>query len=172
MKNFFLLITLLSITGFTFKEKPEEQGRAEKSVLLWADKTFEHYDSPRFENFNAVPTDAYFKLENKVIALKEYREEMRQSFADGEIKKPKEEFDSSLTKLNHKIDSLDKVRMDHPDKVSYFEIDFWSNIKVSNGLTAYYMHHVRLDPGFAILSAEKTSSVGKVDESIKILYRK
>jgi len=152
--------------------KTLDQEMVEKAVLEWADKTFEFYDGPRFEKFLMVPSDQYFKLENQVNALQEYREEIKQNFAAGEVKKTKEEFDLQLKKLDRKIDSLQKVMTSNTARVKSFEIDFWANIMVNNALTVYYVHHIVLDPKYQITEAKITGSIGKENDQIVILYKK
>lgn len=149
-----------------------EQEMVEKSVLEWADKTFEYYDGPRFEKFLLIPSDQFFKLENQVSSLKEYREELQQSFAAGEIKKTKEDFDLTIKKLDRKIDSLSTVMNTSVNKANGYEIDFWANIMVNNALTVYYVHHIKLDAAYQITETKITGSIGKENDQIKILYKK
>lgn len=168
-------IGVLICLGWTYRPVPGsslEQELVEKAVLEWADKTFEYYDGPRFEKFQLIPSDQYFKLENQISSLKEYKDELKQSFTAGEIKKTKEEFDASLKKLDRKIDSLQTVMTKSTNKAIGYEIDFWANIMVNNALTVYYVHHIRLDNQYKILETKITGSIGKENDQIKILYKK
>jgi hypothetical protein len=169
-----ILILAFVSTGFSYFNTAghsNEQDLSEKNILAWADRTFEYYDGPRFEKFMTVPSDAYFKLENQVNGLMEYREEYKTAFTAGEIAKSKPDFDASLAKLDRKIDSLSTILKTHPGKASYYEIDFWANIMVNNGLTVYYVHHIKLDDKFEILNAKITGSIGKENDQIRILYK-
>lgn len=165
-------VSLLAFNWFQKAPKTPEQELSEKAILEWADKTFEYYDGPRFEKFMTIPTDQFSILQSKVESLKEYKDEMKQSYAAGEIKKTKEEFDLTLKKLDRKIDSLQTVAKEFPNKSTGFEIDFWANIMVNNALTVYYVHHIKLDKQYAITEAKITGSIGKENDQIKILYKK
>ncbi|MBX7093307.1 MAG: hypothetical protein K1X56_01185 [Flavobacteriales bacterium] len=169
-----ILFVLVLIYAFRIPEisSSPEQEMVEKSILEWADKTFEYYDGPRFEKFLVIPSNDFFKLENQVSSLKEYREELKQNFAAGEIKKTKEEFEASLKKLDRKIDSLSTAMNSSVNKANGYEIDFWANIMVNNALTVYYVHHIKLDSKYVITEAKITGSIGKENDQIKILYKK
>lgn len=179
MKSF-LLTAVVLVSGWawaataqrTVEPSTEEKDYVEKSVLAWADKTFEFYNGARFEQFKAAPSDAYFKLENQVESLKEYRDELKANFASGELKKTKEEVDKMVAKTDRKIDSLQTVMKTSNLKVSNYEVDFWANIMVNNGLTVYYQHHIVLDASYNVVDYKITGSIGKPDEETKILYKK
>lgn len=175
MKRVIYIFPVLLLFAFYSKNKAaktDAQELVEKSVLEWADKTFEYYDGPRFEKFLPIPTDQFSILEGKVESLKEYRDEMKQSFSAGEIKKTKEEFDLTIKKLDRKIDSMQVLVTNFPNKNTGYEIDFWANIMVNNALTVYYVHHIKLDNQYKINEAKITGSIGKENDQIKILYKK
>ncbi len=171
------LASLIFFSGFgLYRSSPmatsKDQELTEKSVLEWADKTFEFYDGPRFEKFQMIPSNEYFKIETQVEGLKEYKEELKAGFQAGEIKKTKEEFDAQLKKLDRKIDSLTVVMNSSINKAMGFEIDFWANIMVNNGLTVYYVHHMKLDAKYAVQEGKVTGSIGKENDKIHIIYKK
>lgn len=169
-----LIIVALAALAFVTRRTPvssAEQELVEKAVLDWADQTFEYYDGPRFEKFVMIPSDQYAILEGKVESLTEYREELKQNFASGEMNKTKEEFDKTLGKLDRKIDSLNTLKNNVSGKATGYEIDFWANIMVNNALTVYYVHHMKLGPDYAIKDAKITGSIGKENDQIKILYK-
>jgi hypothetical protein len=121
---------------------PEQQDQVEKSVLAWADGTFEFYDGARFEKFEAATSTEYMKLASKLEGMKEYKKEMADNYAAGELNKTKEEFDKMVVKTDRKIDSLQTLVNTTPTGSSGFEIDFWANIMTNTGLTVYYKHHL------------------------------
>lgn len=178
MKSLLLTVVVLffgwawAATAQPIEPTVEEKDYVEKSVLAWADKTFEFYNGARFEQFKAAPSDVYFKLENQVEGMKEYREELKANFASGELKKTQEEFDKIISRTDRKIDSLQTVMKTTNLKVSNYEVDFWANIMINNGLTVYYQHHVTLDASYNVVEYKITGSIGKPEGDVKILYKK
>lgn len=171
---FFIAVLLLTLKIFLQSQSMSDHqiSMVEKSVLAWADASFEYYDGSRFENYELVPSNELFVLESKIEGLKEYREEIKQNFQSGELKKTREEVDKILARTDRKIDSLETVKKNSPAGVKQFEVDFWANILVNNGLTAYYKHHMILDPQFKILESKITGSIGKENDKTVILYKK
>lgn len=150
---------------------PENQDLVEKSVLDWADKTFEFYDGARFEKFEASVSTDYMKLQSKLEGMKEYKTELSDQFASGELSKTKDEFDKMVKKTDRKIDSLQTLVNTTPTGSSGYEVDFWANILTNNGLTVYYKHHVILNKDYMVTSHKVSSAVGKANEDQKILYK-
>lgn len=149
----------------------EHQSMVEKSVLEWADVTFEFYDGARFEDLEVATSKEYYKTEAKLNGFKEYKVEMKDMFDSGQLKKTKEEFDAMMKKTDRKIDSLQILLKNTPAGVSGFEVDFWANIMTNNGLTVYYKHHLILDAEYKVTNHTVTSSVGKTNDQQKILYK-
>lgn len=147
------------------------QDYVEKSVLSWADLTFEFYDAARFEKLEVTTSNEYMKLQNKIEGMKEYKIEMNDNFNSGSLNKSKEDFDKMMKKTDRKIDSMQTLLSKTPAGVSGFEIDFWANIMTNNGLTVYYKHHLILNADYKVINHTVTSSVGKTNEEQKILYK-
>lgn len=155
----------------TTNASPEQQDMVEKSVLSWADKTFEYYDGARFEKFEAATSTEYMKLESKLEGMKEYKKEIADQFAAGELNKTREEFDKMVARTDRKIDSLQTLVKNTPAGSSGYEIDFWANILTNTGLTVYYKHHLILNKDFVVTSEKVSSAIGKTSEEQKILYK-
>lgn len=148
------------------------QELAEKSILLWADKTFEYYDGPRFENFHEIPSQEQFILENKILVLQEFMMEKEEMFKSPENKKTKEEFEAGQAKISKKIDSLN-IMLKHVDpNAKNYEVHFWANIMVSNAVTVYYQQLMKLDSKFNVMDTKITGKVGTQPAGVKILYKK
>jgi hypothetical protein len=150
---------------------PESQDMVEKSVLAWADKTFEYYDGARFEKFEAAVSTEFMKLQSKLEGMKEYKTEISDSYTSGELGKTKEEFDKIISKTDRNIDSLQTLVNTTPAGSSGFEVDFWANILTNTGLTVYYKHHLILNKEFTVTSHKVSSAIGKTNEEQKILYK-
>lgn len=172
------LFILFATVSFALMQKTsvheantENQDLVEKAVLDWADKTFEFYDGARFEKFEASVSTEYMKLESKLEGMKEYKKEIADQYAAGELKKSKEEFDKMISKTDRKIDSLQKLVNSTPAGSSGYEVDFWANILTNSGLTVYYKHHLILNKDFVVTSHKVSSAVGKTSEEQKILYK-
>lgn len=176
MKRFLPFFAMLMLaSGYAFipvADSNPAQENVEKSVLLWADKTFEYYDGVRFENFTVVPSNEQFIVETKIETLKEFKAEMKTSFTNGELKKTKEQFDTDQKKIDRKIDSLSIVLKNIDPAGKNYEIHFWSNILVSNAVTVYYQHLVKLNSKFEVTGVKITGAVGTQPKDVKILYKK
>lgn len=175
MKPFYPLsvITICFLCAFKYSTPATEQEEfAEKSVLLWADNTFEFYDGARFENFHEIPSQEQFIIENKITAMQEFIAEQDQMFKAGEIKKSQADFDISQKKLGKKVDSLQLMFNNIDPNAKNYEVHFWANILVSNAVTVYYQHLVKLDSRFNIMSTKITGKVGTQPDGVKILYKK
>lgn len=158
-------------SGGSNTSSPENQDMVEKSVLAWADKTFEFYDGARFEKFEAAVSTDYMKLQSKLEGMKEYKTEISDQFTAGELNKTKEEYDKMVKKTDRKIDSLQTLVNTTSAGTSGYEVDFWANILTNSGLTVYYKHHVILNKDYTVTSHKVSSSVGKTSEEQKILYK-
>jgi hypothetical protein len=149
----------------------ENQDMVEKSILDWADKTFEFYDGARFEKFEAATSTDYMKLSSKLEGMKEYKQEISDQFASGELSKTKDEFDKMMSRTDRKIDSLQNLVNTTPAGSSGYEVDFWANILTNSGLTVYYKHHVTLNKDYVVTGYKMTSAVGKTNDEQKILLK-
>lgn len=170
------LFLLLAPVAFMQENKlkdnaAEHQSMVEKSVLEWADVTFEFYDGARFEELEVATSKEYYKLEAKLNGFKEYKTEMKDMFDSGQLNKTKDEFDAIMNRTDRKIDSMQTLLKNTPAGVSGFEVDFWANIMTNNGLTVYYKHHLILNAEYKVTTHTVTSSVGKTNEQQKILYK-
>ncbi len=177
MKKIYALSVLIIFGSYAFvtpvgEKATEAQEFAEKSVLGWADKTFEFYDGARFENFAEIPSQEQFIVENKIMMLQEFFTDQESMFKEGKSKKTKEEFDASQKKTSRKIDSLNVVLTKIDPKGKNYEIHFWANIMVSNAVTVYYQHLVKLDSKFNVMSTKITGKIGTQPDGVKILYKK
>lgn len=176
MKKFYaaiLFAACIVTMSFTLRFTPgEAEEFAEKGVLTWADQTFEFYDGARFENFQEIPSQEQFILENKIMILQEFMTDQESMFNSGQSKKTKEEFDASQKKTSRKIDSLSTVLSKVDPNGKNYEVHFWANIMVSNAVTVYYQHLVKLDSKFNVMSTKITGKVGTQPDGVKILYKK
>lgn len=180
MKKGFTLLLVLFFTSvpLAFMQKTsagsnptDNQDLVEKSVLAWADKTFEFYDGAKFEKFEAAVSIDYMKLQSKLEGMKEYKTEIAQQFTSGSFNKTKEEYDKIIKKTDRKIDSLQTLVNTTSAGTSGYEVDFWANILTNTGLTVYYKHHVILNKDYMVTSHKVSSSIGKTSEEQKILYK-
>ena len=176
MKPLFALLCAFIFLAFSFKSTvppgDDAQEFAEKSVLGWADKTFEFYDGARFENFHEIPSQEQFIIETKIATLQEFMLDKEAAFKSPENKKTKTEFDLGQNKLSKKIDSLTTCLNNVDPNAKNYEIHFWANIMVSNAVTVYYQHLLKLDSKFNIMSTKITGKIGTQPDGVKILYRK
>lgn len=175
MKPLYLTSVIVLCFLYAFKKpasRTEQEEMAEKSILIWADNTFEFYDGARFENFHEVPSQEQFIIENKILVLQDFMSEQDQMFKAGEIKKSQGDFDLMQKKTTRKIDSLQNM-LNHLDpNAKNYEVSFWANILVSNAVTVYYQHLVKLDSRFNVMSTKITGKVGTQPDGVKILYKK
>lgn len=173
MKRFFILACSILFIAAAFKVPANEAEEfAEKSVLDWADKTFEFYDGARFENFHEIPSQEQFIIETKIATLQEFMIDKEAAFNSPTNKKTKTEFDLGQAKLSRKVDSLTILLNQVDPNAKNYEIHFWANIMVSNAVTVYYQHLLKLDSKFNIMSTKITGKVGTQPDGVKILYRK
>lgn len=178
-KGFTLLLVLFfNSVPLAFMQKPlagsnppDNQDLVEKSVLDWADQTFEFYDGAKFEKFETSVSTDYMKLQSKLEGMKEYKTEIANQFTSGSLNKTKEEYDKIIKKTDRKIDSLQTLVNTTSAGTSGYEVDFWANILTNTGLTAYYKHHVILNKNYIVTSHKVSSSIGKTSEEQKILYK-
>jgi hypothetical protein len=163
---------LFSFAFIAPADQDEIREKVEKSVLQWADNTFEFYDGARFENFKEVPTQEAFALETKIETLKEFKVELNDMFQKGELKKTKEELDKQQAKIDRQIDSLGKLKSKIDPASKDYEINLWANIMVSNAVTVYYQHLVKLNGKFEVTGVRISGAVGTQPSGVKILYKK
>jgi hypothetical protein len=174
MKKNIALILILFNNIIYAQNKSAEQIQVERAVINWASLTFEYYEGARFEKYKKLPTREQYKIENQIADLTEYKAEMTDEYNKGKLNKSKTEFENNIKSIDQKIDSLNKVHTqlgNNPENKNDYEIDFWANIKVNNGLTVYFRHYVLLNNNFEVIKAEITGAVGKESDDLKILYK-
>jgi len=175
-KNIVILIVFFTFCSITLQgnkiDSAKDEEKVKQRVLLWADTTFYHHEEYRFEQFHAFYTEEY---QIAVLRAEMYQSKLaniEKLKAKGFYKKTDEEYEKEHTELKEKVKGLNEAKLNFKNKVEYYQILFWSNIKTNHGITVYYSHLVKLDNDYNIISAEIKSEIGKKNDKTKILYAK
>ncbi len=169
MKYLFLLLLSISLSTQA-QDEAEIKSKAEKAILSWAEKTFNHFEGSRFENFHLSPSPEYYAMSVLREEYVTFKEEIVYNFNEGTSDRTEEEVKEDTSSINKKIEELDQMlaMIDPPfDHIEYF---WWSNIQTDNGLTVYYQHQIKLDPDYKVISYRESSAVGKPD-NVEIIYK-
>lgn len=172
IKFSFIAIIVILCTSSSLITLNSDEERVQKAIISWADSIFYQYEEYRFEQFHAEYTDAY---QIATLRLKMYQgkqDNLEKSKAKGFYKKTDAEYEKELHDLATKNNELKKIIENFKNKVEFYQILFWSNIKTNQGITVYYSHLVTLDNNYKVTSATIKSEIGKKNEKTKILYAK
>jgi hypothetical protein len=169
MKYFFLLFLAISLNTVA-QDNEEIKAKAEKAIVSWANKTFNHFEGSRFENFHLSPSPEYYAMSILREEYETFKEEIVYNFNEGTSDRTEQEVKDDTANIDKKIEELDAMlaMIDPPfDHIEYF---WWSNIQTDNGLTVYFQHQIKLNPDYKVISYRESSAVGKPSD-VKILYK-
>jgi len=173
MNKLALILVSILIGYASFSQKPIKNNDKEvvmKNVVKWADSVFYFHENYRFEQFHAFYTEEFeiAMLREEMYANKLTNLEKRK--AKGFYKKTDAEYEIEHQKLVDKNKELKAAVESFTNRVDYYQIYFWSNIKTNHGITVYYSHEVKLDNNYHVTSAVIKSEIGKKNDKTKILY--
>lgn len=169
MKYLLLLIAFSSLNTFSQDEAAMKK-KAEQAIKAWADKTFEHYDASRFENFYMSPSPEYYAMSILREEYVTFKEEIVFNFTEGKSDRTEEQVKKDTTSIAKKIQELDNMMASIDPKFDHIEYFWWANIQTNNGLTVYYQHQIKLDDQFKVISHRESSAVGK-PKDVSIIYK-
>ena len=139
--------------------------------MEWADETFEHYDNPHFENYNALPSSEFFTLQVQRDGYQEFLDEIIFNYYEGKSDRTREELTSDSTRISNKVIELNEKIETFPNKVDHYEYYMWSNIQTNGGVTVYYQHYFKLNADYQIIEHKVSGFVGKDNDDLEILYK-
>jgi hypothetical protein len=142
----------------------------EAAVVTWADQIFLNHSNYKFEQFKAFYTDDYFIQTMRIELYEEKIETLEQKKANGTYNGTDENYNADITKLSGAIEKA-KAAINTMDRVSYFQIHFWSNIQTQDGITVYYELNMKLNNDYQVIEAIENSSIGKKNQDSKIAYK-
>ena len=124
----------------------------------------------KFEQFKAFYTDDFFihtaRIEiydDKITAIKDKK-------AKGEYTGSEENYFADINKLTRAVEKS-KAIIKTIDRVTHYQIHFWTNIQTKDGITVYYELNMKLDNGYKVIEAFENSSIGKINADSNIAYK-
>ncbi len=168
--SFFMLCSV-TLQGSKIDSSKDEE-LVKKHVLEWADTTFYYHEEYRFEQFHAFYTEEYQIAVLRAEMYESKLQNLEKLKAKGFYKKTDAEYEKEHSELDKKVKDLNQAKDNFKNKVEYYQILFWSNIKTNHGITVYYSHLIKLDNDYKVISAEIKSEIGKKNDKTKILYAK
>lgn len=169
------LITLFSSTSFSQDQEidpTEDSIKVAAAVVQWADDTFYSHSEYKFDHFHAFYTEEFFiatmrsrMYKERLDLLEQKKKTGRYQKSDDEYAKEHEEMESAYLRVQSELDSM-------YNRVTHYEIHFWSNIQTNDGITVYYEHIVKLDNDYKVTEAVINSAIGKKSDKTEILYKK
>lgn len=154
----------------TDMDSAQDQQIVEKAVVSWADSLFVQHQNYKFDHFNAFYTDDYFIQTTRLETYEQKIADLEQKKEAGTYNGTEESYQDNLKKLkdalNHAKKTIGKI-----DRVSHYQIHFWSNIKTRDGITVYYELILTLNNDYEITAAIENSSIGKKNNESKIAYK-
>jgi len=172
MGIFFLTFSLFSnAIGYTESVQMEkDKSIVQGNVLEWSDSAFYFHEDYRFENFRAHYTDDFYiimlrsdKYKTKIENLKKAKKNQTYVGSD-------KEYEIELNDLKRKYKKFQIMVDSYSNRVKYFEVLFWSNIKTRHGYPVYYAHRFKLSNDYFIMAALVKSSIGNKNPDNKIIY--
>lgn len=153
-------------------DSTNDEIKVKESVVLWADSTFYEHSNYKFEKFHAFYTDEYFIMVMRAEMFKDRLDKLLSQKENGTYDGNDEEFENDKTDLERKYSDAKNMADNYSERVEYFQISFWSNIKTNDGITVYYEHILKLDNEFKVFDVKENSAIGKKSSETKILYKK
>ncbi len=172
MLSIFVVLCSITLQNTKDIDSTQDEEKVKKSVLEWADTTFYFHEEYRFEQFHAHYTDEYSIAYLRANMFKTKMDNLKKSKEKGFYKKSDADYEAELSDIESKYNEMSTKAENFPNKVEFYEILFWSNIKTNHGITVYYSHHVKLNNDYQVISAEIKSAIGKKNESTEIIYAK
>lgn len=174
-KLLLLIFGLVALTSITLQnpnsiDSSKDEELVKEHVLKWADSIFYFHENYRFEQFHAFYTEEYQIAVLRAQMYDDKLANLEKIKAKGYYKKTDEEYEKEHQELVTKNADLQKTAENFENKVDYYQILFWSNIKTNHGITVYYSHNIKLDNDYKVTSAEIKSAIGKKNDKTKILY--
>ncbi|MFT5822769.1 MAG: hypothetical protein ACI8ZM_004026 [Crocinitomix sp.] len=172
MTTLFLLIQLSFLNpGIpTDIDSSEDETKVQTAVVSWADNSFLSHSNYKFEHFKAFYTDNYFIQTKRIELYEEKSAELKQKKASGMYTGSEENYSADLNKFKRAVEKS-KAIVKTIDRVTYYQIHFWTNIQTKDGITVYYEIIVKLDNDYEVIEAIENSSIGKKNEDSKIAYK-
>lgn len=174
-----LLYTLItaSIMGFGLLapanldiDSSKDEERCKEAVVAWADSVFYQHSEYKFDNFHAFYTDEYSIQILRAQGYKDMVTDLEKDKEAGRYRGSDAEYEKEHGELKAQYEEIQKGADNFENKVTYYEIHFWSNIMTHDGITVYYEHIVKLNNDYQVTDAVINSAIGKKDENTKILY--
>lgn len=176
-----LLLTFLSLTLLVSNmayaqeqeiDDTEDEKLTMAAVVNWADSVFYSHSEYKFEHFKAFYTEEYFIAVMRSRMYKTRVEDLEADKKRGAYKKSDAEYDKEHKELEDAYLKVKKQADNMEQRVTHFQIHFWSNIQTNDGITVYYEHIVKLDNDYQVTEATINSAIGKKSEATAILYKK
>lgn len=169
--SLFVLTTfLVSAAEPTNLDSSQDQQIVEKAVISWADSLFVQHENYKFDHFNAFYTDDYFIQTTRLETYEQKIADLEHKKETGNYTGTEESYQDNLKKLRdallHAKETIGKI-----DRVTHYQIHFWSNIKTRDGITVYYELILTLNNNYEITAAIENSAIGKKNSESKIAYK-
>jgi len=166
----FIILTSITLQNPNSIDSSKDEKLVKEKVISWADSIFYFHENYRFEQFHAFYTEEY---QIAVLRAQMYGDKLanlEKLKSKGYYKKTDAEYEKEHQELVKKNEDLKQTAENFQNKVEYYQILFWSNIKTNHGITVYYSHMVKLNNSYQVTSAEIKSAIGKKNDKTKILY--
>ncbi len=148
-----------------------DEEKVKTSVITWADSTFQMHQNYKFEHFKAFYTDEYFIQSMRLGLYQDKIDALEQKKKNGTYTGSQEKYNEELKKSKDALNNAKKDIEKKVDRVTHYQIHFWSNIQMNDGITVYYELILKLDNDYKVTEANENSSIGKTGKS-KISYHK
>ncbi len=168
----FLSFSVLSYAiGYTESIQIErDKSIVQDHILEWSDSTFYFHEDYRFENFKAHYTDEFYVVMMRSDQYKMKIEKLEKQKKSQTYQGTDEEYGNELLSLKRKYKKFQIMVDNFTNRVKYFEVLFWSNIKTKHGYPVYYAHRFKLSNDYFIMAALIKSSIGNKSPDNKIIY--
>lgn len=174
-KLILFIFSIVVLTSVTLQnpnsiDSSKDEKVVKDKIISWADSIFYFHENYRFEQFHAFYTEEY---QIAILRSQMYGDKLtnlEKLKTKGYYKKSDEDYKKEHDDLVKKNAELKKTADSFVNKVEYYQILFWSNIKTNHGITVYYSHMIKLNNSYQVTSAEIKSAIGKKNDKTKILY--
>lgn len=169
----FTLTVFATAVGITESEQIKADERQVKaSVLEWADSVFYFHEDYRFEHFHAHYTDEFYIVMLRSDLYKKKIDDLKLAQENGEYAGSEAEYVAEMDQFKRKWEKFQVIVDSFVDRVRFFEIVFWSNIKTQDGYMVYCSHKFKLSHHFLVMSATIKSMIGNKRADNGIRYKK
>jgi hypothetical protein len=178
MKTTAILFALLLCIGFSATgqdqeiDSSEDEKKVMEAVVNFADSVYYMHKEYKFEKFHAFYTEDYFIQVMRSRVYKERVADLESDKKNGRYKKTEADYEKEHQELSDAYHKVQAAVDGHKERVTHFEIHFWSNIQTNDGITVYYEQIMHLDNDFKVTNATINSSIGAKSDKTAILYKK